>query len=121
MSSNVIVDSHVLTVLDDRRSRTPRILNQVLIFGLCAVLIFGVLAFGAVEEWSTFAFEAGATALFLIWVGKQLVHETWGYRKILCTRQRSCFSYSFSLRFCSVGLPTPTLLDMKHSSMSRMG
>ena len=35
--------------------------------------MFAVLAFGAVDEWSTFTFEAGAAALFLIWAGKQLV------------------------------------------------
>src|SRR6267143_6356282 len=72
MSSNLIVGPNELKVLNSERSRTPRILDQVLVFGLCALLIFGVLAFGAVEEWSTFAFEAGAAALFLIWVGKQL-------------------------------------------------
>jgi O-antigen ligase len=32
-----------------------------------------VLAFGAVDEWSTFAFEAAAAVLFFVWAGKQLV------------------------------------------------
>ena len=45
----------------------------VLVLGLCCLLIFAVLAFGAVDEWSTFAFEAGAAVLFLVWAGKQLV------------------------------------------------
>ena len=45
----------------------------MLVLGLCALLIFAVLAFGAVDEWSTFAFEAGAAVLFLIWAGKQFV------------------------------------------------
>jgi O-antigen ligase len=45
----------------------------VLVLSLCAVLIFAVLAFGAVDEWSTFTLEAGAAALFLTWAGKQLV------------------------------------------------
>ena len=40
--------------------------------GLCALLFFAILAFGAVDEWSTFAFEAGAAVLFLAWVGKQV-------------------------------------------------
>ena len=48
-------------------------LQWVLVLGLCAFLIFAVLAFGAVDEWSTFIFEAGAAVLFLIWAGKQLV------------------------------------------------
>jgi O-antigen ligase len=47
----------------------------VLVLSLCALLIFAVLAFGAVDEWSTFTLEAGAAALFLIWAGKQLVSE----------------------------------------------
>ena len=34
-----------------------------------------MLAFGAVDEWSTFTFEAGAAALFLLWAAKQLVSE----------------------------------------------
>jgi len=81
MSSNVIVAGHEPTVSDDGRSNTPKVLDQVLTFALCALLIFGVLAFGAVEAWSTFAFEAGATALFLIWTGKQLALGNVGLSK----------------------------------------
>lgn len=47
----------------------------MLVLSLCALLVFAVLAFGAVDEWSTFAFEAGASALFLVWAGKQLVSK----------------------------------------------
>ena len=53
----------------------PGILQWVLVLGLCVLLIFAVLAFGAVDEWSTFAFEAGAAVLFLVWAGKQLVSK----------------------------------------------
>ena len=81
MSSNVIVARHEPTVSDDGRRNTPKVLDQVLTFALCALLIFGVLAFGAVEAWSTFAFEAGATALFLIWAGKQLALGNVGLSK----------------------------------------
>lgn len=42
-----------------------------IVSGLGATLMFAILAFGAVQEWSTFAFEAAASALFLVWVGKQ--------------------------------------------------
>ena len=31
------------------------------------------MAFGAVEAWSTFTFEAGAVAVFVVWAGKQLL------------------------------------------------
>ena len=73
MSSNVIVDANGPASLGDGRSHEPGILNGVLVFGLCSLLIFAVLAFGAVGEWSTFAFEAGAATLFLVWAGAQSV------------------------------------------------
>ena len=53
------------------REHTPSILSSVLVLGLFVLLAFGVLAFGAVDEWSTFIFEVGAGVLFLVWVGKQ--------------------------------------------------
>lgn len=48
-------------------------LGWMLIASLGLVLIFAVLAFGAVDQWSTFAFEAGAAFLFLVWAGKQIL------------------------------------------------
>jgi O-antigen ligase len=45
--------------------------TAVLAFGLFALLAFGVLAFGAVHEWSTFVFEAGSAILFLVWAATQ--------------------------------------------------
>lgn len=56
----------------DACAQAPTILPRLLVFGLCGLLIFAVLAFGAVEEWSTFAFETGAAALFLVWAALQL-------------------------------------------------
>ncbi len=71
ISSFVVVDTTDSIDLERRRGRESGSLQWVLVFGLCALLIFAVLAFGAVEEWSTFAFEAGAAILFLVWAGKQ--------------------------------------------------
>lgn len=39
--------------------------------GLGAALVFAILAFGAVQEWSAFVFEVAASALFLTWTRKQ--------------------------------------------------
>jgi O-antigen ligase len=72
ISSYVIVDTADSIDLERGRGRKPGILQSVLVFGLCSILIFAILAFGAVEEWSTFVFEAGAAVLFLFWAGKQL-------------------------------------------------
>src|SRR4051794_24155853 len=53
-------------------SRSVRICDSILIYGSAALLMFGVLAFGAVETWSIFGFEAGATVLFGVWVIRQI-------------------------------------------------
>jgi O-antigen ligase len=72
--SYVIVDSTLDTAEKGRGDkRSPKILQSVLVLGLFVLLAFGVLAFGAVDEWSTFTFEAGAGILFLVWAGKQFV------------------------------------------------
>ena len=47
-------------------------LQKALVIGLGVLLAFGVLAFGAVDAWSTFTFEAGAAVLFLLWVAEQV-------------------------------------------------
>ena len=73
ISSYSIVDATDSIDLERQRGREPGILQRVLVVGLCVLLIFAVLAFGAVNEWSTFAFEAGAAVLFLVWVGQQCV------------------------------------------------
>jgi O-antigen ligase len=75
ISPYAIVDTTDSIDLARRRGREPGILQGVLVLGLCALLIFAVLAFGAVDEWSTFAFEAGAAVLFLVWARKQFVSK----------------------------------------------
>ncbi|HEV2272730.1 MAG TPA: hypothetical protein VGR96_01120, partial [Acidobacteriaceae bacterium] len=45
--------------------------------GLGATLVFAILAFGAVQEWSTFVFEVAASVLFLTWARKQ-----WNSRQV---------------------------------------
>lgn len=72
ISSYVMVDTADSINLGRHHGRTPATLQWVLVLGLCALLIFAILAFGAVEEWSTFVFEAGAGVLFLVWAGKQI-------------------------------------------------
>jgi len=39
--------------------------------GICSLLVFGVLAFGAVEEWAQAVLEVGAGVLFLLWAIQQ--------------------------------------------------
>ena len=73
ISSYAIVDTTDFIHRARRNAREPEILQWALVLGLCSLLIFAVLAFGAVDEWSTFFFEAGAAVLFLVWAGKQVV------------------------------------------------
>jgi len=47
--------------------------GTALLYGVFGLLLFGPVAFGAVEPWSIFLMEAGSAALFLLWIGKQLL------------------------------------------------
>jgi O-antigen ligase len=49
----------------------PKLTNNVVLAGACAVLLLGPLAFGAVEPWSIFALEVCATALLGVWAFRQ--------------------------------------------------
>ncbi len=75
ISSYAVVDTTDSIDLERQLVRPSTILQRVLVLGLCVLLIFAVLAFGAVDEWSTFAFEAGAAVLFLVWAARQLVSK----------------------------------------------
>jgi O-antigen ligase len=75
ISSYAVVDTTDSVESERPLVRPPGILQWVFVLGLCVLLIFAVLAFGAVEKWSTFAFEAGAAVLFVVWAGKQLVSK----------------------------------------------
>jgi hypothetical protein len=47
-------------------------LDPVIFYGVFALLLFGPLAFGAVEPWSIFILEAGAALLLLLWAIRQI-------------------------------------------------
>lgn len=58
----------------ERRQLSLR-LNSILLYGTFGLLMFGPLAFGAVEPWSIFVLEYGAALLTFLWLGKQWVDE----------------------------------------------
>ncbi len=76
LSSRPLVDSRNPVELQLVRSPETRNLDWAFGAGLSGILFFAILAFGAVDEWSTFAVEAGASVLFLAWVGKQILSRT---------------------------------------------
>jgi len=53
----------------------PRLLSEqigrILFYGTFGVLLFGPLAFGAVEPWSIFVLETSSLLLVLLWLAKQ--------------------------------------------------
>lgn len=55
-----------------RRNRSGQ-LNSVVLYGTFALLMFGPLAFGAVEPWSIFILQLGTVVLAVIWLAKQWV------------------------------------------------
>jgi O-antigen ligase len=48
-------------------------IGSILFYGTFGLLMFGPLAFGAVEPWSVFALETGAACLTLLWLLKQAI------------------------------------------------
>jgi len=58
-----------MTEVSDQ-SRTARI-DSFLLYGTFGLLMFGPLAFGAVEAWSTLILETGSALLTLLWLRKQ--------------------------------------------------
>lgn len=61
---------HRKTTEVDPQSRSAQI-DAILLFATFGLLMFGPLAFGAVEPWSTFLLEACAALLTLLWLYKQ--------------------------------------------------
>jgi O-antigen ligase len=54
-----------------RRSPSSQ-LDNVIFYGVLTVLLFGPLAFGAVEPWSVTVMEVGAALLFALWAARQV-------------------------------------------------
>jgi len=48
-------------------------IGDVLLYGTFGLLMFGPLAFGAVEPWSIFVLEIGSALLTLLWLAKQWI------------------------------------------------
>lgn len=55
-------------------SRIGRLLNSVLVTGICALLAFGPLALGAVQPWSICVLEVATALLILIWGVRELAN-----------------------------------------------
>jgi O-antigen ligase len=65
--------SFVLTAESSlRRRASSSLLDRVLRFGVFGLLLFGPLAFGAVEPWSISIIEVGAGLLFVLWAVQQV-------------------------------------------------
>ena len=58
----------------NRQSLVAKI-DATLLYGTFALLMFGPLAFGAVEPWSIFCVESGTVLLVLLWLAKQWIDE----------------------------------------------
>jgi O-antigen ligase len=55
------------------RLRLSDRLHTVQVYGLAAILMFGVLAFGAVENWALFVMSATVVGLLICWSAEQMI------------------------------------------------
>lgn len=70
---NRVISMQVANVTTVEPRRAEAILQSAIFYGTAGLLIFGFLAFGAVEPWSIFVLEVGSAALFLAWAAKAAV------------------------------------------------
>src|ERR1700759_3580783 len=56
---------------DADRIALSQIFGSLLLYGTFGLLMFGPVAFGAVEPWSIFVLEAASVALTLLWLARQ--------------------------------------------------
>jgi O-antigen ligase len=71
-SAQAIEGSAPVVTRVSRRDRLERALRAALLSAFSAVLIFGPLALGAVQDWSIALLEAAAALVFLIWMAWRL-------------------------------------------------
>jgi O-antigen ligase len=64
-----------LSVTEIRRREHSDQFDKALLYAVFGLLLFGPLAFGAVEPWSIFVLEAGSAALFVAWIAKQVLFD----------------------------------------------
>src|SRR5271165_2535036 len=55
------------------RQATSAKIETILLYGTFGLLMFGPVAFGAVEPWSTFILEAGSVVLMAVWLRRQFL------------------------------------------------
>lgn len=60
-------------VLPARGTAATDLLGHAVFWGLCALLIFGPLAFGGVERWALLVLHTGSAVLLLLWAAQQFV------------------------------------------------
>lgn len=57
--------------LGSDEKRLARMLDSALLYGMLAVLMFGVLAFGGAQEWAVATLEVASAVLFVLWAIRQ--------------------------------------------------
>src|SRR5258708_1659793 len=60
-----------LPEIPEQTAPSPRphiTVNEIVLYGITALLMFSPLAFGAVEPWATFVLESASAILFVIWI-----------------------------------------------------
>jgi len=69
----------------------PRLTNNMLLLGGCAVLLLGPVAFGTVEPWSIFALETCAMLLVVAWAARQWFNRELNFSNNVLYRPMAVF------------------------------
>jgi O-antigen ligase len=68
--SSAIMTAHKKKTEVSPQARSAQ-LDEILLYGTFGLLMFGPIAMGAVQPWSTFTLESGSAFLTLLWLAKQ--------------------------------------------------
>ncbi len=63
------------TLEENLRSGVPATTPSAVLYGVCGLLLFGPMAFGAVEPWSVFVLQCGTALLFLLWATRAVTNS----------------------------------------------
>src|SRR5215469_17571240 len=67
------IATHTFSLETAPRRSEPIVFQKLIVLALSSILIFAILAFGAVYDWSTFTLEAASAVLFLAWTARQII------------------------------------------------
>ncbi len=66
---------HLTPIGGDPTNVSPAWLRTAACYATIALILFGPIAFGAVETWAMFILQAGSVTVFMLWLGSVMLDQ----------------------------------------------